>query len=92
MLAKLSSDAECSSSAVQQMANAPHAMIGILHGHAADDAVDLVAFFQQQFGQVGAVLPGDAGDQCGFHYSTFGSMVRAFSCPSPLYSGERGWG
>ena len=30
------------------------------------DAVDHVALAQQQFGEVGAVLPGHAGDQCDF--------------------------
>jgi hypothetical protein len=29
--------------------------------------VDFVAFFQEQFGEVGAVLPGDAGDESAFH-------------------------
>ena len=31
------------------------------------DAVHDVAFFQQEFGQVGAILAGDAGDEGGFH-------------------------
>jgi hypothetical protein len=26
--------------------------------------VDVVAFFQQQFGEVGTILTGDAGDEC----------------------------
>ena len=30
----------------------------------ADHAVDLVAVGQEELGQVGPVLPGDAGDQC----------------------------
>ena len=34
---------------------------------AANDAVDLVAFFQQQFGQITSVLAGDAGDQRFLH-------------------------
>ena len=32
---------------------------------AALDAVHDIAFAEQQLGQIGAVLPGDAGDQCG---------------------------
>ena len=32
-------------------------------GAPSDDAVDRVALLQQELGQVGAVLPGDAGDQ-----------------------------
>ena len=34
---------------------------------AADHAVDLVALREQQLGQVGAVLPGDAGDERALH-------------------------
>ena len=34
---------------------------------AADDAVDLVALVEQQLGEVGAVLAGDAGDEGGRH-------------------------
>ena len=30
-------------------------------------AVNLIAFFQQQLRKIGAVLSGDAGDQCVFH-------------------------
>ncbi len=30
------------------------------------DAMDDVPFSQQEFSEVGAVLAGDAGDQCGF--------------------------
>ena len=32
----------------------------------AFDAVDLVALFQEEFGEVGAVLAGDAGNECFF--------------------------
>ena len=34
---------------------------------AANDAVDFVAFFEQQFGQITSVLAGDAGDQRFLH-------------------------
>ena len=40
--------------------------LGVERAGAALDAVDDVAFFQQKFGQVGAVLPGDAGDEGDF--------------------------
>ena len=40
---------------------------GVEGGGAADHAVDLIAFCQQQFRQVGTVLAGDAGDECFFH-------------------------
>ncbi len=33
---------------------------------AADDAEDLVALLEQEFGEVGTVLAGDAGDDCAF--------------------------
>ena len=33
---------------------------------AALDAVHLIALLQQELGQVGAVLAGDAGDECDF--------------------------
>ena len=36
--------------------------VGVEQGSAALDAVDFVALFQQEFGEVGAVLAGDAGD------------------------------
>ena len=38
--------------------------VGVEGAGAADDAVDFVAFGEQEFGEVGAVLPGDAGDEC----------------------------
>ena len=40
--------------------------VGVEQRTAALDAVDDVALGQQEFGQVGAVLAGDAGDQGGF--------------------------
>ncbi len=33
---------------------------------ASDDAVDVVVFFQEEIGEVGAVLSGDAGDEGAF--------------------------
>ena len=41
--------------------------IGIETGGTADDAVDLVAFFKQEFSEVGAVLPCYTGNKCFFH-------------------------
>ena len=40
---------------------------GVEGARAADDAVDFVAFFQEQIREVGAVLAGDAGDERFFH-------------------------
>jgi hypothetical protein len=40
---------------------------GIEGTRSADDPVDLVAFRKQQFGKVGAILSGDAGDERAFH-------------------------
>ena len=41
--------------------------VGVEQAGAALDAVHRVALLQQQFRQVGAVLAGDAGDECSFH-------------------------
>jgi hypothetical protein len=40
--------------------------VGVKQAGAALDAVDGVALVQQEFGEVGAVLAGDAGDECSF--------------------------
>ena len=40
--------------------------VGVEQGRAAFDAVDGVAFLEQEFGEIGTILAGDAGDQCGF--------------------------
>src|SRR5262249_34391382 len=36
-------------------------------GRAANDAVNLVAFFEEKLGQIGAILARDAGDERAFH-------------------------
>ena len=36
---------------------------GVEGAGAADDAVDVVALRQEELGEVGAILPGDAGDE-----------------------------
>ena len=41
--------------------------LAVIDGRTADDAVDIVAFFQQKFCQIAAVLAGNAGDECFFH-------------------------
>ena len=41
--------------------------VELLGRGAADHAVDVVALLEQQLGEVGAVLAGDAGDQCAGH-------------------------
>lgn len=41
--------------------------IRIEQGRAALDAVDFIALVQKEFRQIGAVLTGDAGDECFFH-------------------------
>ena len=38
--------------------------IGIEEACASDQAVDFVTFGEQEFGKIGAVLAGNAGDQC----------------------------
>ena len=49
--------------------------IGVEQRGAALDAVDFVALVQQEFGEVGAVLAGDAGDE-GFFHITRGKRHR----------------
>jgi hypothetical protein len=41
--------------------------LGVEERGAAFDAVDFVAFFEEEFGEVGAILAGDAGDESAFH-------------------------
>ena len=41
--------------------------LGVEERGAALDAVDFVAFFEQEFREIGTVLSGDAGDECFFH-------------------------
>ena len=41
--------------------------LAVIDGGAADNAVDVVALFQQELCQIAAVLAGDAGDECFFH-------------------------
>ena len=41
--------------------------VGVEAGRAADEAVHLVAAIEQLLGEVGAVLPGDAGDEGAGH-------------------------
>lgn len=41
--------------------------VRIEQGRTALDAVDFVALVQKEFRQIGAVLTGDAGDECFFH-------------------------
>ena len=48
----------------------PHKVVNagsIGNGRPAGDAMDFVALFQKEFGKIGAVLAGNAGDQCFFH-------------------------
>ena len=48
--------------------------LGIERGGASFYAVDFIALFQQKLGQIGAVLTGDAGDECFFRQNR--SLVR----------------
>ena len=48
--------------AIEQVLDAPH----VRRAQAADDAEHFVVFFEQQLGEIGAVLAGDARDQCAF--------------------------
>ena len=54
------------------------------------DAVDLIALGEQQLGQIGAVLAGDAGDQCHFGHIAFLDFVGSVRLPEPNSSNRRG--
>ena len=41
--------------------------VGVEHRRAPLDAVNLVAFFEQQLGQVGSILSRNASNECAFH-------------------------
>ena len=48
----------------------------IRRARAADDADDLVAFLEQQLGEVGSVLPGDSGDKGAFGHPGSGDSLK----------------
>src|SRR5260370_42066226 len=58
--------------AIDQLLNPPV----VRRARAPDDADDLIAFRQQQFGKVRSVLPGDPGDNGPFGHATFGKRER----------------
>ena len=63
--------------------------LGVEQRGAAFDAVDFIAFLEQEFGEVGSVLSGDAGDEGAFHgedrFGFQGSVFRGGRRP------WRGW-
>ena len=63
---------------------------GVEQGGAPLDAVDLVALGEQQFGQVGAVLPGDASDQRLLHTTACGESREALASPAIRYHAMMG--
>src|SRR5881409_1856163 len=66
--------------AVLQVEDAPEPVLRIFDLHPPDDAVHLIAFVQEQLGQVRPVLPRDAGDQGALHGATGSSnRMTAFS-------------
>src|SRR3989441_5933373 len=66
--------------AVLQVEDAPEPVLRIFDRHPPDDAVHLIAFIQEQLGQVRSVLPRDAGDQGALHGATGSSnRMTAFS-------------
>ncbi len=73
--------------AVEQVGDPAEPMFRIFEGDPADETVDLVAVIEQEFGEVTAVLPGDAGDQRPLH----GRFCRSWSCgESNPGAGNRG--
>ncbi len=61
-----------------QMGNA----LTVIDRRTADDAVDIVAFFQQELRQIAAVLAGDTGDECFFItvYPFYRTFYAAYKC------------
>ena len=55
---------------------------GVGDGGAADNAVDLVALFQQELGQIAAVLARDTGDQCFLHIAQTPYQIWILERPS----------
>ena len=69
--------------------------VGVEQRGPALDAMDGVALAEQEFGQVGAILAGDTGDECGFgHGGPSGGcesdveLFEAFASPGTLDRGE----
>ena len=56
----------------------------------ANDADDAVALVEEELGQVGAVLPGDARDDCCFWHAKSGPRSRADLRPGPEYHAAGG--
>ena len=52
---------------VQDVLDAPHAMLRVLESDPAHQAVNLVAFGQKELRQVTPILAGETGDQCFRH-------------------------
>src|SRR6476469_7801986 len=47
---------------VLDVQNSPEPMLGIFNGDASNNAMDLIAFFQQQLSEVRSILSGNAGN------------------------------
>ena len=45
--------------------------VGVQQGSAALDAMHFIPLFQKEFGEIGAILTGDAGDQSSFQEGVF---------------------
>ena len=52
---------------VPQVQNPTYPMHGIFNDDSSNNAMNLIAFFQEQFGEIGSILSGDAGNQCAGH-------------------------
>ncbi len=65
--------------------------VGVEEGGAALDAVDDIALLQQELGQIGAVLAGNAGDECDFCGHGKGPFFRGGQIRSKGPLLPRGW-
>jgi len=59
---------------------------GIKGTASTDDAVDLISFFKEKFGEITAVLAGYAGDECFFHLKPFNYELHRDFLTTPIRS------
>jgi hypothetical protein len=60
---------------VNEVLNARQAVLRIFNGYATNNAMDVVIFFQQQFGEVAAILARDPGNERAFSIGQLTALV-----------------
>src|SRR5271156_3930 len=69
----------------QEMVDAREPVLRVLNCHPADDAVDFIALFQQQFRQIASILPRYPGYKC----ASLISHVNSPRLISMIWSGRK---